>query len=108
MTSLTLGAGDRIAKSGSRTLSTLAMGAKRAHPAAVEGPMPQTPYVAYLYASRGAAPHMEIVAADDLPAAKAQTRRLLAEHDSATFAEVWQDERQLSTLFGARKTADAE
>lgn len=69
--------------------------------------MPQPPYLAYFYADRDSAPHMEIVSARELVAAREETRRLLAEHEGAAYAEIWQTDRHVSTLLAAGKRAKA-
>lgn len=50
-------------------------------------------FIAYLYVSDDATPYMEVLVHQALDEAKLQAQRLLAEHASATYAEVWQDDR---------------
>ncbi len=50
-------------------------------------------FIAYLYVSDDATPYMEVLVHQRLDGAKLQAERLLAEHASATYAEVWENER---------------
>jgi hypothetical protein len=60
-------------------------------------------YVAYLFASGDSMPDLEVVPAEDIWGARARARELLALHETATFAEIWQDNRPISTVLGHRK-----
>ena len=50
-------------------------------------------FIAYIYESDDATPHMEVLVHHRFDEAKLQAQRLLVEHASATYAEIWQDDR---------------
>jgi hypothetical protein len=55
-------------------------------------------YIAYLYKSADAVPYMEPIADDDLLSAEDTLRRLLAQHASARFAELWEGDERILTI----------
>jgi len=55
------------------------------------------PFIAYLYECEDATPYMEVLSPMDLAGASIEARRLLADHASAVYAEVWEGEQRVFT-----------
>ena len=55
-------------------------------------------FIAYLYNEAGSTPYMEVLGADTMSKAKAQTERLLSEHLRATYAELRQDDALVAVI----------
>jgi len=55
-------------------------------------------YICFIESRLSSVPHMEPLLVDDVQSALARTRRLMAEHSSATVAHVFRGDVRIATL----------